>query len=188
MRIPLLLLALAALPTPAAAQDRLTLTDAIEKARAANPAARAAQAAEAEAGTRVRQAQGAWLPRVDVTESVQRGDQPVYVFSSLLAQRRFTADHFGAEALTHPDALTNHRAAITIGRATGSTLALRDDGVSSRHAEIRPVGRDWIVVDVGSKNGTFVNDELVVGERRLVTGDVISAGGAKVLFNLAPAR
>ena len=68
MRIPLLLLALAALPTPAAAQDRLTLTDAIEKARAANPAARAAQAAEAEAGTRVRQAQGAWLPRVDVTD------------------------------------------------------------------------------------------------------------------------
>ena len=132
MRLSLLLVALAVLPAPAAAQDRLTLTDAIGKARAANPAARAALAAEAEAGTRVRQAQGAWLPRVDVIESVQRGDQPVYVFSSLLSQRRFTEDHFGADALNHPDALTNHRAAITIGQS----LFNSEVGTAMRSARI----------------------------------------------------
>ena len=57
MRVCLLVVALAALPTPAAAQERLTLADAIEKARASNPATRAALEAEAEAGMRVRQAQ-----------------------------------------------------------------------------------------------------------------------------------
>ena len=142
MRLSLLLVALAVLPAPAAAQDRLTLTDAIGKARAANPAARAALAAEAEAGMRVRQAQGAWLPRVDVIESVQRGDQPVYVFSSLLSQRRFTADHFGADALNHPDALTNHRAAITIGQS----LFNSEVGTAVRSAriarELAAAGRD----------------------------------------------
>ena len=142
MRLSLLLVALVVLPAPAAAQDRLTLTDAIVKARAANPAARAALAAEAAAAMRVRQAQGAWLPRVDVIESVQRGDQPVYVFSSLLSQRRFTADHFGADALNHPDALTNHRAAITIGQS----LFNSEVGTAVRSAriarELAAVGRD----------------------------------------------
>jgi len=142
MRLCLLLVGLAALAAPAAAQDRLTLTDAIDKARASNPAARAALEAEAEAGMRVRQAQGAWLPRVDVIESVQRGDQPVYVFSSLLSQRRFTEDHFGADALNHPAALTNHRAAITIGQSIFSSEA----GTAVRSArvarELAAVARD----------------------------------------------
>src|SRR5262245_17109678 len=114
MRPYLLLVALAVLSTPAAAQDPLTLAGAIEKARAANPSARAAIAAEAAAGMRRRQAQGAWLPRVDVVESVQRGNQPVYVFGALLSQRRFTDAHFSTDALNYPDAVTNHRAAITI--------------------------------------------------------------------------
>ena len=142
MRLHLLLIALAVVPSPAAAQDRLTLADAIDKARAANPAARAALEAEAEAGMRVRQAHGAWLPRVDVIESVQRGDQPVYVFSSLLSQRRFTEDHFGADALNHPAALTNHRAAITIGQSIFSSEA----GTAVRSArvarELAAVARD----------------------------------------------
>src|SRR5262245_36380648 len=110
----LLLAALAALPAPAAAQDRLTLAEAVAKARAANPAARAAIEAQAEADLRVRQARGGWLPRVDFAESVQRGNQPVYVFGSLLSQRRFTEAHFAVPSLNHPAALTNHRAAVAV--------------------------------------------------------------------------
>ena len=154
MRLSLLLVALAVLQTPAAAQDRLTLTDAIDKARASHPAARAALEAEAEAGMRVRQAQGAWLPRVDVIESVQRGDQPVYVFSSLLSQRRFTEDHFGANALNHPAALTNHRAAITIwqsifssevGTAVRSARVARELGAVDRDATDRDLAVETTV-------------------------------------------
>ena len=142
MRLCLFLVALGAVSTSAAAQDRLTLADAVANARAANPAARAAIAAEAEAGTRVRQAQGAWLPRVDVVESVQRGNQPVYVFGSLLSQRRFTADHFSADALNHPAALTNHRAAVTIEQRLFSSEI--QAGVRSAHIgrELATVSRD----------------------------------------------
>lgn len=138
----LLLVALLALSTPAAAQDRLTLADAIQKARATNPAARAAIATEAEAGMRLRQAQGARLPRVDFVEGVQRGNLPVYVFSSLLSQRRFTEADFSAHALNHPAALTNHRAAVTVEQLVFSSEI--ETGVRSARLarELATVGRD----------------------------------------------
>jgi outer membrane protein TolC len=108
---------LAAVGTVAAAQEPLTLPAAIAKARAANPIVRVSQAVEQEAAARVEQAQAGWLPRVDFTEGVQRGDMPVYVFSSLLAQRRFTEANFAIDALNHPAPLTNHRASLTLQHA-----------------------------------------------------------------------
>jgi outer membrane protein TolC len=108
-------LLLAALgPPQAAAQGPLTLTEAIARARTQNPDAGSSAAAEREAAARVTQARAGYLPRVDVTESWQRGNQPVFVFSSLLAQRRFTAANFSLGALNHPDALSNFRTAILV--------------------------------------------------------------------------
>jgi outer membrane protein len=109
----LLLMALG-VAVPAAAQTSLTLADAIARARAQNPDAGSSAAAEREAAQRVIQARARYWPRVDVAESWQRGNQPVFVFSSLLAQRRFTAADFALGALNHPDALDNFRAAVTI--------------------------------------------------------------------------
>jgi outer membrane protein TolC len=117
----LTLLTLAAAPSVTFGQEPLTLAAAIEKARTANPAVRAAQAGEQEAAARVGQAQAGWLPRVDFTEGVQRGDLPVYVFGSLLSQRRFTESNFAIDALNHPAALTNHRASVTLQHALFST-------------------------------------------------------------------
>ena len=105
----------------AIAQEPLTLTAAVEKARTANPAAGAAHAGEREAAARVQQAQAGWLPRVDFAEGVQRGDLPVYVFGSLLSQRRFTESNFAIDALNHPDALTNHRASFLVQHALFSS-------------------------------------------------------------------
>ena len=106
-----------ALPTPARAQSALTLSDAIARARSNNLGARAAASAEREAGARVSQSRGGFFPRVDLTESWQRGDQPVFVFSSLLAQRQFTAANFAIDALNHPDATDNFRTAVTVEQA-----------------------------------------------------------------------
>ena len=108
-----LLVAALGLAAPAAAQTSLTLTEAISRARARNPDAGSA-AAEREAAQRVTQARAAYWPKVDVTESWQRGNQPVFVFSSLLAQRQFTSADFALGALNHPDALSNFRSAITV--------------------------------------------------------------------------
>jgi hypothetical protein len=57
--------------------------------------------------------------------------------------------------------LTN--SSVLIGRAPGATLVLDDDYLSSRHARIFPQGGQWYVEDLGSTNGTFVDDEKVTG-------------------------
>jgi outer membrane protein TolC len=92
----------------------LSLPEAIDLALAHNPAARAARAGADEAAGHVRQARSAFLPRIDFVESWQRGNQPVFVFGSLLAQQRFSEANFAIAALNRPDALSNHRAAVVI--------------------------------------------------------------------------
>jgi outer membrane protein TolC len=79
-----------------------------------NPAVRGALAAERESSERARQARAGWFPRLDVSESWQRGNQPVFVFGSLLAQRQFTEANFDVDTLNHPDALANYRTGISV--------------------------------------------------------------------------
>jgi outer membrane protein TolC len=120
---------------PASAQSPLSLPEAIARAKAHNPDAGVAAAAEREAIERVAQARGGYFPRVDVTESWQRGNHPVFVFSSLLAQRRFTAADFALEAINHPEATDNFRAAVSVEQP------LFDRGTSA-NVRAAAIGRD----------------------------------------------
>jgi outer membrane protein TolC len=97
---------------PASAQDALTLAGAIQEALAHNASLRAARAGAAEASEQVSEARAGRLPRITVTESWQRGDQPVFVFSSRLASRTFTAASFAIDALNHPEATGFFRSSI----------------------------------------------------------------------------
>lgn len=121
----LVLLVLLGTAAAAAAQAPLTLTDAVARARAQNPDAGMAAALEREAAQRVILARAAYWPKVDLTESWQRGNQPVFVFGSLLAQRQFTSADFALDALNRPDAVANFRSALTVEQALfdGSTRA-----------------------------------------------------------------
>ncbi|MGE0444826.1 MAG: TolC family protein [Vicinamibacterales bacterium] len=112
-RLPAIAVLLAIAATSAGAQEALTLSDAMARARTATPDARALDAAEQEAEARVRQARAGYLPTVDVSVGAQRGDQPVFVFGSLLSQRRFTPADFAVDRLNHPSAVTNVRTAVT---------------------------------------------------------------------------
>jgi outer membrane protein len=123
-----LFVATVGLATPAAAQTPLILTEAVARARAQNPDAGSTAAAEREAAQRVTQARAGYWPKVDVAESWQRGNQPVFVFSSLLAQRQFTGADFAVGALNYPDALDNFRSAVIVeqslfDRATRANVA-----------------------------------------------------------------
>lgn len=111
--VPLLLLAGTAAPAHAQAPP-LTLDQAVEQALAGNAGLRAVTAAEEAAAARVRQARAGYFPRVNLIESWQRSNHPVFVFSSLLAQRRFAASDFGLDTLNDPDALSNHRIGVAV--------------------------------------------------------------------------
>lgn len=49
------------------------------------------------------------------------------------------------------------RTVFTIGRSPESDLPIADITVSWRHAELRRTGQAWVLVDLGSRNGTWVN-------------------------------
>lgn len=106
--------AVLAAPPSGHAQVRLSLEQAISATLINNPDLRAAQAGERESDARAAEARGNYLPRVDFVEAWQRGNNPVFVFSSLLSQQRFTAANFAIDALNRPDAITNHRGAFSV--------------------------------------------------------------------------
>jgi len=70
---------------------------------------------------------------------------------------------------------------VTIGRMADCTVVLTDESVSRRHAEVRRLGSNIVVVDLGSTNGTKVNG-AGVKERRLVDGDEITVGTTSMRF------
>jgi hypothetical protein len=70
---------------------------------------------------------------------------------------------------------------VTIGRHSDCTIVLGDPNASRHHAEIRPTGTGFVIVDLGSTNGTQVNGARVV-EHVLVGGDVIAFGSTVFRF------
>jgi pSer/pThr/pTyr-binding forkhead associated (FHA) protein len=73
---------------------------------------------------------------------------------------------------------------LSLGRRETADVALPwDEGVSRLHAELRRIGQDWTLVDDGlSLNGSFVNGELVRGQRRLYDGDALRLGDTVLAF------
>jgi pSer/pThr/pTyr-binding forkhead associated (FHA) protein/S1-C subfamily serine protease len=68
---------------------------------------------------------------------------------------------------------------VQLGRDPACAIAFAGDSgrvVSARHAEIRYAGGEWRLVDLGSRNGTYLNGRRVTGEAALQTGDVIALG------------
>lgn len=120
---------------PGYAQSSLSLSEAIQRARTHNPDVGSAAAAEREAAERVTQVRGGYFPKVDVAESWQRGNHPVFVFSSLLAQRQFTAADFALDALNHPAATNNFRAAFSVEQSLF-------DRTTSANVQAATIGRD----------------------------------------------
>ncbi len=101
-------------PSPARGQQVLMVEQAVQQALARNASLRGARAASAENTARVSEARAGWFPRVSVGESWQRGDQPVYVFSSLLSSREFAASNFAIDSLNHPDATSFFHTSIGV--------------------------------------------------------------------------
>ena len=65
---------------------------------------------------------------------------------------------------------------ITLGRANDATLVLNDDYASSRHARIFPQDGQWIVEDLGSTNGTYLDRQKVIRPTPVPIGVPIRIG------------
>ncbi|MBX3161530.1 MAG: sigma 54-interacting transcriptional regulator [Deltaproteobacteria bacterium] len=74
---------------------------------------------------------------------------------------------------------------VTFGRSRGATIHVDTEKVSRLHAKVRRTGDGIEVEDLGSRNGTRVNGELIKGARRLASGDEISIGPIHAVVGLS---
>ncbi len=77
------------------------------------------------------------------------------------------------------------QAMTSAGRHPDSDIFLDDVTVSRRHAEFRQEGSEFVVVDVGSLNGTYVNREPV-DSAELANGDEVQIGKFRLMFLTGP--
>jgi outer membrane protein TolC len=141
MRIPLHVLLRFLLPAAAtvlAAQDGLTIQDAIRQAWAGQSGLQAGEAlvdkarAEAEAMGRLR------LPTLTLGAALTRTDEPMQVFGTHLDQARIRTEDFAPDRLNHPDAVTGGAAYLTLSQplyAGGRLDAARRAGAALAEAE-----------------------------------------------------
>lgn len=65
---------------------------------------------------------------------------------------------------------------VSIGRAPTSTVVIDDDYCSARHARVFAEGGQWLVEDLGSTNGTYLDDESVEDPVEVGVGSIIRLG------------
>jgi len=109
-------------PTP----QNLTLPEAVRVALQKNPTVQAAVAYAQAVHEGIAEARAARLPRVDFSEGLTRGNNPVYVFGALLTQRQFTVANFDLGFLNTPPPFDNFRTQFT------AALPLYDAGQTGR--------------------------------------------------------
>ncbi|MBI5956234.1 MAG: DUF3662 and FHA domain-containing protein [Chloroflexi bacterium] len=100
-------------------------------------------------------------------------------------------------ALAHPLALfvlssgegayPMDKASVSLGRSLDNDVVLEDSRVSRHHARVRREGKGFVLEDLGSANGTWVNGKAVT-RGRVADGDVLSLGGLELVFQVPTER
>jgi outer membrane protein TolC len=149
------LLMLAWWPLTSWAQDPMSLKDAVHLALNTNKSVEASDASRKAAESRIAEARGGNLPKVNYSESWTRSDNPVYVFSSLLTQHQFGEQNFQIGPLNRPDFLNNFQSQVTADQ----TLY---DGGQTRHA----VRSAELTKDITIEDGRRTRMEVIAGAIR----------------------
>ncbi|MDF1562645.1 MAG: FHA domain-containing protein [Deltaproteobacteria bacterium] len=68
----------------------------------------------------------------------------------------------------------------SVGRVEGNTIVLADPSISRQHAEVVLRGASIVVRDLGSSNGTFVNDQPISGPQEVFEGDIVRFGDVEL--------
>ena len=101
-------------PSHAGEPETLTLSAACERALKDNPLIRMTLSGRQIADAQLREARAGWFPLLQFSETFTRGNNPVFVFGSLLEQARFTQANFSLPALNNPEPLSNFRTALIL--------------------------------------------------------------------------
>jgi outer membrane protein TolC len=109
----------------------ITLDEAVAAALSTHPRIRQSEAGIDAAAARIQQETASRFPKVQVSEAITRGNNPTYVFGTLLEQGRFGPDNFAISALNAPNALTNLRSSIT------TSISIFDGITSARIGQAR---------------------------------------------------
>lgn len=80
-----------------------------------------------------------------------------------------------------------HRDTLTIGRATDSDVSIPSLSLSRKHARLMAGGGGYVVEDLGSRNGTFVNGKQIAGPTAVERGDEIRCGDVRLRLVAAAA-
>jgi outer membrane protein TolC len=98
---------LSAAPQNSDVGETLSLEQAVRVSLQNNSLLKASELGVDEAKARLRIASSAYLPKLNFDHTMTRGNNPVYVFGSLLTQRRFTQENFALDTLNVPPPLNN---------------------------------------------------------------------------------
>lgn len=69
---------------------------------------------------------------------------------------------------------------VIVGRSPGADIVIGASYVSGRHARFSLMGKDLVLEDLGSTNGTYVNGELIAGPVGLRDGDIVAIGNVDI--------
>lgn len=72
---------------------------------------------------------------------------------------------------------------VVLGRDAGCDVPTDDPSTSRRHARISPTSAGYMLEDLGSKNGTLINEQLCKGAVRLQPGDQVVLGATRVVYH-----
>jgi outer membrane protein len=99
---------------PLPAQQRLSLSEAVTRALEHNPDLAIDAPGQAAARSEFKAAKAGYLPRIDFEQSYLAGDNPVFVFGTLLTQRQFTVNNFALPSLNNPESIDNLQTRATL--------------------------------------------------------------------------
>jgi outer membrane protein TolC len=149
---------------PGRAQDPMSLKDAVRLALAKNPSVTASTATEKAAESRIAEARGGSLPKVNYSESWGRSDNPVFVFSSLLTEHQFGEQNFQVGPLNRPDFLNNFQSQVTADQT------LYDAGQTKRAVRSAELGKG-----LTREDGRRIRMEVIAGVIRCYYDALLSS-------------
>jgi hypothetical protein len=79
------------------------------------------------------------------------------------------------------------RGEANLGRSRTNAITLSDSKISRNHARLEPVRSTYILTDLGSANGTFVNGVRITQPVRLRDADLVQVGDTQLVFHTRPA-